>query len=68
MRNEVHKNPFVIDNDYAKALDEKMDLFREQTRTKKTLMWTLVSAEGLKPGPYTNRIQNLVTLDDLFKE
>lgn len=61
------KKPFVIDNDYAKNLDEKMDLFREQTHTKKTLMWTLVSAEGLKPNPYIGRIQNLVTLDDLFK-
>jgi len=46
---------------------EHSKLIIRQISIEKILMWTLVSAEGLKSGPYTNRIQNLVTLDDLFK-
>ena len=60
------REPFVIDKNYAENLEHKLSAFRKITKTKKTLMLTLVSSSGLKMNGYSGMVQNLITLENLF--
>ena len=60
--------PFVIDKTYAESLERKMAVFKEQTKTKKQLFTTLISANGLHENSHSKElIDSVITLDDLFK-
>lgn len=59
--------PFIIDKSYSSALNRKVTVFRQQTRTQKQLFIAFISANGLKPTLYSQEmVSGLVTLDDLF--
>ncbi|MCR4713192.1 MAG: ATP-binding protein [Treponemataceae bacterium] len=60
------ENEFVVDANYEKQLRARMEIFRQATRTKKTLNLTLISANGLKTNAYSGSIQNVITAEDLF--
>ena len=61
--------PFVIDKKYAAELNNKLNVFRDQTKTKKTLFLTMVTTWGTqKNNWYTGLVQNEVTMDALFSE
>jgi len=61
--------PFVLTKDYVDILKRKMDVFKEQTRTKKQLFIVLIAANGIKNNYYSdNMIDGTVTLDALFQE
>ena len=61
------------DGDYSinKSDDEdfrtKTKVFREATKTRKSLMFTLVTTSGLKRNKYSSRVQKLITFSDLFR-
>lgn len=58
---------FVIDKKYANELDNKVNIFRSQTGTKKTLFLTLVTTYGVKRNDYyIGRILGEVVMKDLF--
>jgi len=58
---------FTIDRDYAENLQRKVALFREQTKTHKTLFLTLISPFGLQRNKYFSElVHSEVLLDDLF--
>jgi AAA+ ATPase superfamily predicted ATPase len=60
-------NSFIISKSYAKELESKLKVFREQSKTRKTLFLTLVTTYGVKNGnSFTGLIQNEVTMDALF--
>jgi hypothetical protein len=60
--------PFVIVKEYADVLKRKVEVFREQTRTKKQLFLALISANGVKKNSYTeDMVSGVITLDDFFK-
>lgn len=59
---------FLIDKSYASELDSRLNIFREQSKTKKTIFPTMVTTYGTKHNIYfTGRIQAEVTMGDLFK-
>jgi AAA+ ATPase superfamily predicted ATPase len=59
---------YTIDKPYSIALQEKLNIFKEQTKTKKTLFLTMVTTYGTKENIYkTGLVQNEVTTEDLFK-
>ena len=59
---------FNIDKTYALELQNKLDVFKEQTKTKKTLFLTMVSTFGIKDNIYkSGLVQNEITMADLFK-
>lgn len=61
--------PFVITKEYVEVLNRKMDVFKEQTRTKKQLFLAFISANGIKNNYYAeDMMSGVVTLDDFFKE
>lgn len=57
---------FNITREYAEKLENKKEVFRAQTKTKKTLFTTLVTTYGINK---TDRVYNIndVVLNDLFE-
>ncbi len=62
-------NHFAIDKSYYQELVRKREVFRKQTRTKKQLFLSMITAMGLKPTIYSEEIiVSQVILEDLFKD
>ena len=57
---------FEINAEYEKKIRSRMAVFRNATKTEKTLIATMISANGLKQNAYSGIIQNLITATDLF--
>lgn len=58
---------FVIDKKYAKELQTKIDVFRQQTKTRKTIFLTFITPYGLQQNQYsTELVQREITLEDFF--
>lgn len=59
---------YTIDKKYAGELENKEDVFREQTKTKKSLFITMVTTFGVKDNEYASRlVKNNVKMDALFE-
>lgn len=59
---------FVIDKKYAEDIAHKIRIFKEVTKTKKTVFFTAVSTHGFKSNEYKLRwVQNEVVMNDLFE-
>ncbi|MDE6440168.1 MAG: hypothetical protein K2K51_04030 [Bacteroidales bacterium] len=63
---KFHNGPFTISKQYDASLQNKLNLFRETTRTNKALLLTLITAYGLTDNPYAMSINNQITADALF--
>ena len=60
-------NEFIIDKKYAAELDTKVNVFRAETGTKKTLFPTMITTYGTRKNEYyLGRIQAEVLMEDLF--
>lgn len=58
---------YTIDKQYAKTLQSKLEIFQKRTKTKKTLMLVMISANGVKENMYSEElITDVVTLEGLF--
>jgi uncharacterized protein len=58
---------FVIDKKYATELDNKVNIFRSETGTKKTLFPTMITTYGTRKNEYyLGRIQVEILMEDLF--
>jgi hypothetical protein len=61
-------NAFEITKNYAEELQNKLNVFRDATKTRKTFFLTLVTTYGVKnSNSYTGLIQQEITMDALFK-
>ena len=59
---------FTIEKKYASELDSKVQVFKDQTKTRKTIFPTMITTYGTKQNIYyTGRIVSEVTMEDLFK-
>ena len=58
---------FIIQKDYSMNLRNKVEAFRSATKTKKTLVPTMITSFGVKRNMYSSYIQQQVVLDDLFE-
>ena len=59
---------FLIDKEYSQILQNKIDIFQELTNCKKTLLLTMITAQGIEHNGYWSMVQNEVTSDDLFRD
>lgn len=57
---------FAINKSYEQTLRNKLAAFREETRTKKAIHITMVTASGLAHNAHWNVVQNELIADDLF--
>ena len=60
--------PYELDAEEVSKLAERAAQFVRQTGTRKAVSTVLVAASGVKRNKYSGNIQNVVTLDDLFRE
>ncbi len=61
-------NDFTITRAYATDLEKKMMVFKEQTKTRKSMFLTMITTFGVKNNPYKiNLVQNELKMDELFK-
>ncbi|GAB3012499.1 ATP-binding protein [Niabella terrae] len=59
---------FTIEKKYAGELDSKVQVFKDQTKTRKTIFPTMITTYGTKQNIYyIGRIVSEVTMEDLFK-
>jgi len=59
---------FVITKSYAKELEQKLKIFRERTKTRKSIFLTMVTTYGVKNmGSNAGLVQNEITMDALFR-
>jgi hypothetical protein len=64
---KFHDKPFSITKQYADALREKMRIFQEKTKTKKTIFLTIISTYGVASNINSiGFVQQEVTMESLF--
>lgn len=60
---------FEISKGYANELENKLTVFRSQTKTKKTLFLTMMTTFGIKnANSYPGLVQKEITMNSLFTE
>lgn len=59
-------NDFIIDRKYDAELRRKWDIFMRETKCRKSVHPVIVTTYGLASNEYSNQIQNVITMDDLF--
>ncbi len=57
---------YEITKKYCEEMQQRRELFRTVTKTRKALHLTMVTTYGIANNPYSDMIQSQVTLDDLF--
>ena len=60
------KGPFEIDRSYDYALRDKIEIFRNVTKTRKALHLTMITTYGIKQGKYAGIVQSEVNMDELI--
>ncbi len=66
MKFSLHE--FPVEKKYAEELEKKVRIFRESTKTRKTIFLTMVTTYGVKKNQhYNNLVSNEITTWDLFK-
>ena len=58
--------PYEITKAYDEKLIQRRELFRQQTKTRKSLHLTMITTHGLLSNKYSNDIQSEVTMEELF--
>ena len=58
---------YTITKDYDLKLRNKMQEFKESTKTQKALWLVMLTTFGLKNGPYNGIVQRSITADIFFK-
>jgi len=62
------ESEFTIDKTYATTLENKRDVFRSQTKTKKSIFLTFVTTFGITNNEFAKRlIQNSITMNAMFQ-
>ncbi len=61
------ENVFIVTKDYAKKLEQKRQVFKNESNTIKAVLLCLVSNNGVKANAYAhNALQQSIVLDNLF--
>lgn len=64
---KYYKEQFEISKDYCERLQNKLNIFAKETKTNKSLLLTMITANGIKHNSHSDIIQEEITLEDLFK-
>jgi len=64
---KFYTGQLIINKSYAGELQQKLDVFLERTKTKKTLFLTLITTYGIKNNSHSNSlVKKSLTMDVLF--
>ena len=59
--------PFLISKSYAENLNNKIQVFRTATKTRKAIHLTMITTFGVQPNKYSSIVQKDLTMDVLFE-
>ena len=59
---------YAITKGYEEKLRNRLSLFKAVTKTRKSLVTTMVTTYGFARGIHSGIVQNEVVMDDLFRE
>ena len=66
---KFHTEVYSLSKAYAEQLNQKKNVFRSITKTKKHLSWAMITTFGFKPNTHSlGLIENHITLDVLFED
>ena len=66
---KYNAEPFIIDKSYASILQNKIEVYKKQTRSDKQIFIAIITSSGLKSTMYSEElITNQVGLSDLFED
>lgn len=66
---KYNEQPFSIDKEYAQNLINKVEVYKQQSKTRKQTFLVMITTNGLKPTMYSEEIiDGVVILDDLFRD
>ncbi len=65
--NKYYKEQFEISKDYEERLQNKLNRFAKETKTNKSLLLTMITANGIKHNSHSDIVQKEIVLEDLFK-
>lgn len=57
---------FTIDGEYARELQDKVEIYRQESKDRRMLHLVMVTTDGITRNNYINIIQNDINLDNLF--
>lgn len=57
---------YNITKDYEVRLRQRMSIFKQRTKTKKSLVHTFITTFGIGEGKHSSLVHSEVTMDDLF--
>ena len=60
------EEPYSISKDYEEKLRNRMAIFRAETKTRKSLVTTMITTYGVLRGIHSGVVQNEISMDDLF--
>lgn len=64
---KFYTSEFTIDKSYARELEQKLEVFSQKTKTRKTLFLTMITTYGIKSNEYSSRlIQKSLSMGVLF--
>ncbi len=63
---KYHEGRYSISESYLDEMNHRKDIFKETTKTKKSVHIIMVTTDGLVQNAYSKEIQNEVCLNDLF--
>ena len=59
-------NDYIIDKDYNEIIRNKIEAFKQLTKTRKAVQVVFVTTYGVRQNAYSSIIQGQVTMDELF--
>ena len=63
---KFYKKEFAITREYSSKLEDRLDTFIEETKTRKAILLTFITSYGLTTNEYSDIVQKSLTLEDLF--
>ncbi len=62
------EEPYIITKDYEQKLRERIVMFRENTKTRKSVVVTMITTYGVMKGIHSGVVQSEVLMNDLFEK
>jgi len=60
-------SPYIVTGEYLNEMYDRMDDFRKSVKTTAALHLTVIASSGITDNEYSAQVQNVITLNDLFK-
>lgn len=61
------KGPYRITSEYEQKLRERMEIFRELTKSRKSLVHTFITTYGVADGIHSSVVHSEVSMESLFE-